>query len=68
MEDAQLTELLQELSDLTSAPSWSARHGSVLTVSSMLRHNPSAICTSTVFPLILNHLKGTLKDEKVFQS
>ncbi|XP_024025150.1 protein ILITYHIA [Morus notabilis] len=64
MEDAQLTELLQELSDLTSAPSWSARHGSVLTVSSMLRHNPSAICTSTVFPSILSHLKGTLKDEK----
>ncbi|GMN25829.1 hypothetical protein TIFTF001_001087 [Ficus carica] len=64
MEDAQLTELLQELSDLTSSPSWSARHGSVLTISSILRHNPSAICTSTVFPSVLNHLKVSLKDEK----
>lgn len=66
MEDAQLTELLQELSDLTSFPSWSARHGSVLTISSILRHNPSAICTSTVFPSVLNHLQVSLKDEKVF--
>lgn len=64
MEDAQLTELLQELSDLTSSPSWSARHGSVLTISSVLRHSPSAICTSTVFPSVLNHLKVSLKDEK----
>ncbi|POO02948.1 Proteasome component Ecm29/Translational activator Gcn [Trema orientale] len=64
MEDAQLSELLQELSDLASSPSWSARHGSVLTISSMLWHNPSAICASTAFSSILLHLKITLKDEK----
>ncbi|KAL5566833.1 hypothetical protein UlMin_029997 [Ulmus minor] len=64
MDDTQLTELLQELSNLISSQSWSARHGSVLTISSILRHNPSTICASTVYPSILSHLKGTLKDEK----
>ncbi|KAM6596352.1 hypothetical protein CsatA_006876 [Cannabis sativa] len=64
MDVAQLGELLQELSDLASSPSWSVRHGSVLTISSMLRHNPSAVYTSTLYPSILRHLKSTLKDEK----
>ncbi|XP_062084326.1 protein ILITYHIA [Humulus lupulus] len=64
MDVAQLGELLQEISDLVSSPSWSVRHGSVLTISSILRHNPSAIYTSTVYPSILRHLKNTLKDEK----
>lgn len=65
MEDAQLSELRQELLNLAFSPSWSARHGFVLTISSLLRHNPSAICMSTEFPSIINHLKATLKDEKV---
>jgi hypothetical protein len=65
MEDAQLTDLLQELSSLVSSPSWSARHGSVLTITSMLRHNPTAICMSPLFQSIVDNLKGTLKDEKV---
>uniref|UniRef100_A0A2N9J6T6 TOG domain-containing protein n=1 Tax=Fagus sylvatica TaxID=28930 RepID=A0A2N9J6T6_FAGSY len=64
MEDAQLTDLLQELSSLVSSPSWSARHGSVLTITSMLRHNPTAICMSPLFQSIVDNLKGTLKDEK----
>jgi hypothetical protein len=65
MEDAQLTDLLQELSNLASSPSWSARHGSVLTISSLLRHNPITISLSPLFRFIVEHLKGTLKDEKV---
>lgn len=64
MEDAQLTDLLQELSSLLSSPSWSARHGSVLTIKSMLRHNPTAICMSPFFQSIVDDLKETLKDEK----
>ncbi|KAK9292309.1 hypothetical protein L1049_020274 [Liquidambar formosana] len=64
MEDGQLFDLLQELSILASSPSWSARHGSVLTISSMLRHNASMICMSTEFPSIVGCLKDTLKDEK----
>lgn len=66
MEDAQLTDLLQELSSLLSSPSWSARHGSVLTIKSMLRHNPTAICMSPFFQSIVDDLKETLKDEKVY--
>ena len=66
MEDAQLTDLLQELSSLLSSPSWSARHGSVLTIKSMLRHNPTAICLSPFFQSIVDDLKETLKDEKVY--
>lgn len=65
MEDDQLSELCKELSNLTSSPSWPARHGSVLTISSLLGHNPSTIFISSEFPSILNHLKATLKDEKV---
>lgn len=65
MEIGQLTELLQELSELVASTSWSARHGSVLAISSVLRHNPSAVCSSKVYPSILNHLKLNLKDEKV---
>lgn len=64
MEDAQLADLLQELSSLLSSPSWSARHGSVLTIKSMLRHNPTAICMSPFFQSIVDDLKETLKDEK----
>ena len=67
IEEVEMTQLLHELLNLMSSSSWSARHGSVFTISSILRHNPSAICSSTMFPSILNHLKVTLKDEKVFQ-
>lgn len=66
VEDDQLSELLQELSNLPLSLSWSARHGSILTISSMLRHNPSVICTSPEFPSILDQLKSALTDEKVF--
>ncbi|CAB4315800.1 unnamed protein product [Prunus armeniaca] len=64
VEDDQLSELLQELSNLPLSLSWSARHGSILTISSMLRHNPSVICTSPEFPSILDQLKSALTDEK----
>ncbi|XP_057962817.1 protein ILITYHIA [Malania oleifera] len=64
MEEDQLSELLQELSNLTSSSSWSARHGSVLAVSSMLRHSATKMCLSETFPSVLNCLKVTLNDEK----
>jgi len=64
MEDGQLSELLDELSNSASSSSWSARHGSVLTISSILRHNPSMFCASPKFSIVVHFLKESLKDEK----
>lgn len=64
IEDNELTDLLEELVSMASS-SWHSRHGSVLTISSMLRHKPSAVCQSAMFSSILACLKTALKDEKV---
>ncbi|KAB1202522.1 Translational activator GCN1 [Morella rubra] len=64
LEDAQLADLLQELSCLAESPSWSARHGSVLAISSLLRHNPETLCLPPWYQFIVDHLRVTLKDEK----
>lgn len=64
LEDAQLSEVLIELLNLGSSETWYTRHGSVLTVSSILRHNPSVIVTSPMFSSIIDSLKSSLKDEK----
>ncbi|KAJ6865009.1 hypothetical protein NC651_035541 [Populus alba x Populus x berolinensis] len=64
MEEPQLDDLLELLSNLASSPSWVSRHGSVLTISSLLRHNPSSVVTSQMFPSIIHCLKDALKDEK----
>lgn len=62
---AQLVDLLQQLSNSDSSPSWVSSHGSVLTISSLLRHNPFLI-TSAEFPLLADCLKDGLQDERVF--
>ncbi|XP_011002020.1 PREDICTED: translational activator GCN1 [Populus euphratica] len=64
MEEPQLDDLLELLSNLASSPSWVSRHGSVLAISSLLRHNPSSVVTSQMFPSIMQCLKDALKDEK----
>ncbi|KAJ6761628.1 TRANSLATIONAL ACTIVATOR GCN1-RELATED [Salix koriyanagi] len=64
MEEPQLDDLLELLSSLASSPSWESRHGSVLSISSLLRHNPSSVVTSRMFPSIMHCLKDALKDEK----
>ncbi|XP_056168131.1 protein ILITYHIA isoform X1 [Syzygium oleosum] len=64
MEDAQLNDLIEELLTLGSSSSWSARHGSVLTIASMLRHNPSTVCGLPSFLPTVDLLKGGLTDEK----
>lgn len=64
MEAAQIVDLLQQLSNLASSPSWVSRHGSVLTISSLLRHNPSSVITSAEFPSLVDCLKNGLQDEK----
>ncbi|KAK3197858.1 hypothetical protein Dsin_021273 [Dipteronia sinensis] len=64
MEDAQLADLLQELLNLASSTGWAHRHGSVLTLSALLRNNPSPIFMSPLFSSIVDRLKNTLKDEK----
>ncbi|KAI9185460.1 hypothetical protein LWI28_007508 [Acer negundo] len=64
MEDAQLADLLEELLNLASSTGWAPRHGSVLTLSALLRNNPSPIFMSPLFPSIVDRLKNSLKDEK----
>ncbi|KAM7532155.1 hypothetical protein LguiB_035565 [Lonicera macranthoides] len=64
LEEYQQPELLEALSDLASSSTWSARHGSVLTISSMLRHNPSMLCASPSFSSVVDCLKDASKDEK----
>ncbi|XP_061366387.1 protein ILITYHIA [Gastrolobium bilobum] len=64
LEDVQLTELILELSSLANSPSWPPRHGSILAISSLFRHNPAPICSSSLFPTIVDCLRDTLKDEK----
>ncbi|KAF2306959.1 hypothetical protein GH714_022778 [Hevea brasiliensis] len=64
MEAAQLIDLLQQLSNLASSSSWVSRHGAVLTISSLLRHNPSSVITSAEFPSLVDCLKDGLQDEK----
>ncbi|KAF3642464.1 putative translational activator GCN1 isoform 2 [Capsicum annuum] len=62
--DGQVVEVLDGLSKSTSSSNWCSRHGAVLTICSMLKHNPDIICASSSFPLIVNCLKITLNDEK----
>ncbi|KAH1083318.1 hypothetical protein J1N35_023079 [Gossypium stocksii] len=64
MEESELSDLLQELLDLSSYSNWADRHGVVLTLSSLLRHNPSTIFMSPECPSIFLRLKSSLKDEK----
>ncbi|KAL3370936.1 hypothetical protein AABB24_007783 [Solanum stoloniferum] len=64
LEDGQVVELLDGLSKSASSSNWCSRHGAVLTICSMLKHNPDIICASSSFPLIVKCLKITLNDEK----
>ncbi|KAF8392110.1 hypothetical protein HHK36_022452 [Tetracentron sinense] len=64
MEESKLLDLLHTLSTMASSSTWSARHGSVLTISSMLRYNPSMVCLSPAFSSVLDCLKDSLKDDK----
>ncbi|XP_009587833.1 protein ILITYHIA isoform X1 [Nicotiana tomentosiformis] len=64
LEDGQVVEVLDELSKSASSSNWCSRHGAVLTICSMLKHNPDIICASSSFTLIVNCLKSTLNDEK----
>lgn len=68
MEEGQLNDLFEELLKSSSSSSWSARHGSLLTISSILSHNFSALVGSPSFTLIVNFLKSGLRDEKVISS
>ncbi|GJW80316.1 protein ILITYHIA, partial [Tanacetum coccineum] len=64
LEEDQISELLEELPDEASSPSWTARHGAVLTISSMLRHIPTMMSASPLFTAVSDCLKNSLKDEK----
>ncbi|CAI9767444.1 unnamed protein product [Fraxinus pennsylvanica] len=64
LEDGQISEALKELTDSASSSSWTTKHGSVLAISSILRHNPAIIYASPLFTVVVNSLKNTLKDEK----
>lgn len=64
LEDDEFVELLEEISRSASSPDFCSRHGSVLTISSILRHEPSRLCGCTLFAEILDCLKVALNDEK----
>ncbi|KAK2365272.1 protein ILITYHIA [Trifolium repens] len=64
LEADQFTELIQELSSLANSPNWPPRHGSILTISSLLYHNPAPVFSSSLFLTIVDCLRDTLKDEK----
>ncbi|KAI7734036.1 hypothetical protein M8C21_026553, partial [Ambrosia artemisiifolia] len=64
LEDDQIFELLEELTDNASSASWFARHGALLTISSMLRHIPTMISASSSVTVVADCLKNNLKDEK----
>ncbi|CAM8895066.1 unnamed protein product [Rhodiola kirilowii] len=63
-EDIQLADLLQQLASSAASSNWVTRHGAILTISSLLRKNPSSICTATYLPSVLKSVKGTLEDDK----
>lgn len=65
MEEVEVADLIQELLNLAASSSWASRHGSVLSFSVLLRHNPAAISISPTFQSIVDFLKRSLKDEKV---
>lgn len=64
-EDAQLVDLLQELSSSATSSNWVTRHGAVLTISFLLRRNPSVICTPAYLSPVLKAVDSTLEDDKV---
>ncbi|KAG9447741.1 hypothetical protein H6P81_013869 [Aristolochia fimbriata] len=63
-DEDELIDLLETLTDLASAPTWSVRHGCVLSFSSILRHSPSVVSRSSVFQSVIGCLKDALKDDK----
>ncbi|XP_073291108.1 protein ILITYHIA [Primulina huaijiensis] len=64
LDNAQISEVLKEVADSVSSSSWITRHGSILAITSMLRHNASVIYGSPLLPNIVDCLKSALKDEK----
>lgn len=66
LEDEEVLDLLNEITNSALSSTWFTRHGAVLTISSMLKHSPAIICTSSSYGAVVNCLKSSLKDEKVF--
>ncbi|XP_071733980.1 protein ILITYHIA [Rutidosis leptorrhynchoides] len=64
LENDQISQVLEELPDKASSPSWYARHGSLLTISSMLRHIPTMVLASPSFTIVADCLKNSLNDDK----
>ncbi|KAK4397653.1 protein ILITYHIA [Sesamum angolense] len=64
LENAQTSEVLMGVTDSASSSTWTTRHGSILAISSMLRHNAAIVCASPLFTSIIECLKGSMKDEK----
>lgn len=65
LDDAEISDVLKEVVDSVSSSSWITRHGSILAITSMLRHNASTIYGSPLLPIVDDCLKSALKDEKV---
>lgn len=67
MDDSELLDLLQTLSDWSASPLWYIRHGAMLMFASMAVHSASKIGQSSMFPSLINHLRDALKDDKVLR-
>lgn len=65
LENDQFNELLDELSNSASSNEFHARHGSMLTIASILRQNPSMFCACPLFSKIVDCLKDASNDDKV---
>ncbi|KAG8380391.1 hypothetical protein BUALT_Bualt06G0010500 [Buddleja alternifolia] len=64
LENDQVSEVLAGVADSASSSSWTTRHGSALSISSMLRNNASIVCASPSITSLVDCLKSSLKDEK----
>ncbi|CAH9129951.1 unnamed protein product [Cuscuta epithymum] len=64
LEDVEVVEVLNGTTNSALSPNWCTRHGAVLTISSILKHNPSIIFSSSSYGAVIDSLKSNLKDEK----
>ncbi|KAL0302977.1 UNVERIFIED_CONTAM: protein ILITYHIA [Sesamum radiatum] len=63
LENAQISEVLTGVTGSASS-TWTTRHGSILAIASMLRHNAAIVCASPLFTSIIECLRSSMKDEK----
>ncbi|WVZ60305.1 hypothetical protein U9M48_010349 [Paspalum notatum var. saurae] len=64
MEETEISDLVQNLLNMSTSPDWCTRHGALLAFSSISMHSPSKLCHLVSFPSLVDLLKDSLKDDK----